>query len=60
MEQTETRSSLPNAFRIGVVVWYIAIIIHWNACFYFLISETIGLGSDGWVYGALNSQSLPL
>ncbi|KAI1724650.1 cyclic nucleotide-binding domain-containing protein [Ditylenchus destructor] len=59
MEQTETRSSLPNAFRVGVVVWYIAVIIHWNACLYFMISESIGLGSDAWVYGELNRQSLP-
>ena len=34
-------------------------IIHWNACFYFLISESIGLGSDQWVYGIQNKQSLP-
>jgi hypothetical protein len=33
MEQTETRTSMPNAFRVGVVVWYIAVIIHWNAWF---------------------------
>uniref|UniRef100_A0A915DP61 Cyclic nucleotide-binding domain-containing protein n=1 Tax=Ditylenchus dipsaci TaxID=166011 RepID=A0A915DP61_9BILA len=59
MEQTETRSSFPNAFRVGVVVWYIAVIIHWNACFYFWISEWIGLGSDAWVYGERNTQSLP-
>ncbi|CAD5221594.1 unnamed protein product [Bursaphelenchus xylophilus] len=59
MEHTETRSSFPNAFRVGAVVWYIAVIIHWNACFYFLISETIGLGSDNWVYGVQNKQSLP-
>lgn len=76
MEHTETRSSFPNAFRVGSVVWYIAVIvsfllftylhqynvcvqIHWNACFYFLISETIGLGSDTWVYGIRNTQSLP-
>uniref|UniRef100_A0A1I8B0G0 Cyclic nucleotide-binding domain-containing protein n=1 Tax=Meloidogyne hapla TaxID=6305 RepID=A0A1I8B0G0_MELHA len=59
MEQTETRTSMPNAFRVGVVVWYIAVIIHWNACFYFLISESIGLGADPWVYGAQNKQSLP-
>uniref|UniRef100_A0A915M8L4 Cyclic nucleotide-binding domain-containing protein n=1 Tax=Meloidogyne javanica TaxID=6303 RepID=A0A915M8L4_MELJA len=51
MEQTETRTSMPNAFRVGVVVWYIAVIIHWNAC--------IGLGTDPWVYGAQNKQSLP-
>ena len=59
MEHTETRTSFPNAFRVGSVVWYIAVIIHWNACFYFLISEAIGLGSDTWVYGLRNTQSLP-
>ncbi|PIC39160.1 hypothetical protein B9Z55_010935 [Caenorhabditis nigoni] len=59
LERTETRSSMPNAFRVLVVVWYIVIIIHWNACLYFWISEYIGLGTDAWVYGHLNKQSLP-
>ncbi|KAE9553379.1 hypothetical protein FO519_003389 [Halicephalobus sp. NKZ332] len=59
MEQTETRSSMPNVFRVSSVVWYIAIIIHWNACFYFFISQSIGLGNDNWVYGSKNIQSLP-
>ncbi|CEF67679.1 Cyclic nucleotide-binding domain and Potassium channel, voltage-dependent, EAG/ELK/ERG family and RmlC-like jelly roll fold domain and Cyclic nucleotide-binding-like domain-containing protein [Strongyloides ratti] len=59
METTETRSSMPNVFRVFTVVCYIIVIIHWNACFYFAISELIGLGSDSWVYGPLNTQSLP-
>ncbi|CAJ0579030.1 unnamed protein product, partial [Mesorhabditis spiculigera] len=59
VERTETRSSMPNAFRVCCVVWYIIVIIHWNACFYFFISEYIGLGNDTWVYGPLNKQSLP-
>ncbi|CAL2036748.1 unnamed protein product [Caenorhabditis brenneri] len=59
LERTETRSSMPNAFRVVVVVCYIVIIIHWNACLYFWISEFIGLGTDTWVYGNLNKQSLP-
>lgn len=59
LEQTETRSTYPNIFRVSVVVWYIVVIIHWNACLYFLISEIIGLGTDGWVYGQNNTQSLP-
>uniref|UniRef100_A0A9J2PDE0 Cyclic nucleotide-binding domain-containing protein n=1 Tax=Ascaris lumbricoides TaxID=6252 RepID=A0A9J2PDE0_ASCLU len=59
VERTETRSSMPNAFRVLCVVINIVVIIHWNACIYFLISELIGLGSDGWVYGPLNKQSLP-
>ena len=28
----------------------ILIIIHWNACIYFAISKSLGLGSDTWVY----------
>jgi hypothetical protein len=28
--------------------------------FYFMISEWIGLGSDPWVYGIQNNQSLPI
>ncbi|VDM48749.1 unnamed protein product, partial [Toxocara canis] len=59
VERTETRSSMPNAFRVLCVVINIIVIIHWNACIYFFISELIGLGSDGWVYGQLNKQSLP-
>lgn len=50
---------MPNAFRVCCVVLYIVVIIHWNACFYFLISELIGLGTDSWVYGEQNKQSLP-
>uniref|UniRef100_A0A8R1Y1E8 Cyclic nucleotide-binding domain-containing protein n=1 Tax=Onchocerca volvulus TaxID=6282 RepID=A0A8R1Y1E8_ONCVO len=59
IDRTETRSSMPNAFRIFCVIVNIVVIIHWNACIYFFISEMIGLGSDGWVYGPLNKQSLP-
>lgn len=50
---------MPNVFRVSSVVWYIAIIIHWNACFYFFLSESVGIGDDTWVYGIKNIQSLP-
>ncbi|VDK81191.1 unnamed protein product [Litomosoides sigmodontis] len=59
VDRTETRSSMPNAFRLFCVIANIVVIIHWNACVYFCISELIGIGSDGWVYGPLNKQSLP-
>ncbi|XP_027011973.2 cyclic nucleotide-gated channel cone photoreceptor subunit alpha [Tachysurus fulvidraco] len=48
--QTETRTNLPNTFRIGNLVLYILIIIHWNACIFFAISKTLGFGTDTWVY----------
>lgn len=47
---TETRTSFPNIFRIGNLVLYILIIIHWNACIFFAISKTLGFGTDAWVY----------
>uniref|UniRef100_A0A7N8XFW2 Cyclic nucleotide-gated channel cone photoreceptor subunit alpha-like n=1 Tax=Mastacembelus armatus TaxID=205130 RepID=A0A7N8XFW2_9TELE len=49
-DRTETRTSFPNIFRIGNLVLYIIIIIHWNACLYFEISKILGFGSDTWVY----------
>ncbi|KYO41452.1 hypothetical protein Y1Q_0006258 [Alligator mississippiensis] len=49
-DRTETRTNYPNIFRIGNLVLYILIIIHWNACIYFAISKMIGFGTDSWVY----------
>lgn len=49
-DRTETRTNFPNIFRIGNLVLYIIIIIHWNACLFFAISKTLGFGSDSWVY----------
>ena len=49
-DRTETRTNFPNLFRIVNLILYILIIIHWNACVYFQISNWIGFGSDGWVY----------
>lgn len=49
-DRTETRTNFPNVFRILKVVFYILIIIHWNACFYFAMSYSIGFGTDNWVY----------
>lgn len=48
-DKTETRTSWPNAFRIAKVLVYLFVIIHWNACLYFALSNAIGFGSDGWV-----------
>nr|XP_060612578.1 cyclic nucleotide-gated olfactory channel-like [Anolis sagrei ordinatus] len=49
-DRTETRTNLPNLFRIANMVLYILVIIHWNACFYYAISKGIGFGEDTWVY----------
>lgn len=55
--RTESRTNWPNVFRIVILMLYITLIIHWNACFYFLISQSIGFGSDRWVYPAMNDSN---
>ncbi|XP_054709775.1 cyclic nucleotide-gated cation channel alpha-3-like [Uloborus diversus] len=49
-DRTETRTNFPYAFRIAKLVFYILVIIHWNACFFFAMSYAIGFGTDSWVY----------
>ncbi|KAL6098977.1 cnga2 [Pungitius sinensis] len=49
-DRTETRTNYPNIFRIGNLVLYILVIIHWNACIYYAISGSLGFGSDTWVF----------
>ncbi|KAM8879762.1 cyclic nucleotide gated channel subunit alpha 1a isoform 1-T3 [Spinachia spinachia] len=57
--RTETKTNYPNIFRIGNLIMYILIIIHWNACFYFSFSKYIGFGADAWVYPALDDPDEP-
>ncbi|XP_008296948.1 cyclic nucleotide gated channel subunit alpha 1a [Stegastes partitus] len=57
--RTETKTNYPNIFRIGNLIMYILIIIHWNACFYFSFSKSIGFGADDWVYPALDDPEQP-
>ena len=52
-DRTESRTNYPNLFRVFMLILLITLIIHWNACFYFLISESLGFGSDTWVYPAM-------
>lgn len=49
-DRTETRTNFPYAFRIAKLIFYILVIIHWNACIYFAVSYAIGFGTDTWVY----------
>ncbi|CAL9700196.1 unnamed protein product [Knipowitschia caucasica] len=57
--KTETKTNYPNIFRIGNLIMYILIIIHWNACLYFSFSKYIGFGADDWVYPALDDPEEP-
>ncbi|KAM3862334.1 cyclic nucleotide-gated channel alpha-4 [Diretmus argenteus] len=50
LDRMETRTSYPSTFRISKLMLYIFVLIHWNACLYFALSNYIGFGADGWVY----------
>ncbi|XP_033953012.2 cyclic nucleotide-gated channel cone photoreceptor subunit alpha-like [Pseudochaenichthys georgianus] len=54
-DRTETRTNYPNIFRIGNLILYILIIIHWNGCLFFAISKVLGFGSDSWVYPTIKN-----
>ncbi|KAK5622904.1 hypothetical protein CRENBAI_022705 [Crenichthys baileyi] len=49
-DRMETRTSYPNTLRITKLMIYIFVLIHWNACLYFAMSNYIGFGDDPWVY----------
>jgi cyclic nucleotide gated channel alpha 3 len=53
---TESQTNYPNVIRVGILIVYITLIIHWNACVYYLISERVGFGEDTWVYPALKDE----
>ena len=48
--KTETRTRSPNAFRISKIILYLLLLIHWDACLYFVISFYVGFETDVWVY----------
>ncbi|KAL0985515.1 hypothetical protein UPYG_G00157890 [Umbra pygmaea] len=50
VDRIETRTSYPNIFRISKLMLYIFVLLHWNACIYFALSNYIGFGVDPWVY----------
>ena len=58
-DRTETATNFPNTFRIVNLVLYILIIIHWNGCIYFQISNWIGFGTDEWVYNNISDPNQP-
>lgn len=50
---TETQTKYPTMFRLSSLLLNILIVMHWNACIYFLISHWAKFGSDTWVFPAL-------
>lgn len=59
-ERTESRTHFPHGCRVLFLIHNLLVIIHWNACIYFLISKYIGYGSDRWVYPAWNTTKRAL
>ena len=49
-DRTETASNYPNVFRIVNLIIFVLLIIHWNACIFFQISNWIGFANDEFVY----------
>jgi len=58
-DRTESVTNFPFIFRISKLVFYILVIIHWNACIYFALSYVIGFGSDSWVYQPMKEAMIP-
>ncbi|TRY97208.1 hypothetical protein DNTS_013711 [Danionella cerebrum] len=50
LDRMETRTAYPNTFRVAKLMLYIFVLIHWNACVYFSLSNYVGFGSDPFVY----------
>ena len=59
-DRVEAQSSFPNTIRIINLIVYILIIIHWNACFFILLSAWIGFGSDVFVYYSIDPVLYPV
>ncbi|XP_070576618.1 cyclic nucleotide-gated channel rod photoreceptor subunit alpha-like isoform X2 [Ptychodera flava] len=47
---TDSRTSNPNRLRALKLSLYLAVVIHWIACFYYMMSEAEGFGTNEWVY----------
>lgn len=50
---TETETKYPTAFRMSNLLINILLVMHWNACIYFIVSRWTGFGNDEWVYPKL-------
>ena len=55
--KVETGASRPFLVRIAYLIVLIAIIIHWNGCFYYLISKQVGLNVDKWVFNEMSENN---
>ncbi|XP_014674541.1 PREDICTED: cyclic nucleotide-gated channel rod photoreceptor subunit alpha-like [Priapulus caudatus] len=50
---TDSRTNFPNIIRAAKLMLYLALVMNWIACLYYLISEAEGQGSNDWVYPSI-------
>ena len=43
-------------FNLAMLIHQVFLIIHWVACGFFLISKSVGFGSEAWVYPKLDGE----
>lgn len=55
-DRVEIYSGRPKLFNLLKLIHYLFLIIHWVACFYFLLSYFEGFGADSWLHPALEGQ----
>ena len=56
----ESMSHYPNLMRTLFFLHIMFLLMHWNACFYFIVSRYEGFGSNNWVFPKLPEKHLTL
>ena len=56
----ESMTNFPNLLRGVFWLHTMFLLIHWNSCFFFIISKYEGFGSNKWVYPTLEGTSAKL
>lgn len=55
-ERIQVVTNRPNFFNLAMLLHHVFLIIHWVACAYFLVSKSMGYGSEPWVYPELQGE----
>lgn len=56
LDRFESRTKYPNILRVAFLGQFILVVIHWNACIYFILSRHLGFGTNQWVYPGVEGQ----
>ena len=55
-ERIQVVTNRPNFFNLAMLLHHVFLIIHWVACAYFVVSKSMGYGSEPWVYPVLQGE----